>query len=211
MRAYAARAFASRLADLRALAPIGARGQVAPSALPRGAPAALPYPTPPQPRRPAPVQRRGSAECRASFSGDCRYDVNHRYFWWRLICLPDKPFRRQSESEPRWLSARLMIHPDVAQILGHVHDAGNHLGTLPPSGDGRQASRFDGCVKCATLRGELACRCTAAPARSTGAGVNRPPSSFARLGLPMRRRCEKREGGQGGVPVAVRPVLSGVR
>ena len=56
VRAYAARAFASRLADLRALAPIGARGQVAPSALPRGAPAALPYPTPPQPRRPAPVQ-----------------------------------------------------------------------------------------------------------------------------------------------------------
>ena len=53
-----ARAFASRLADLRALAPIGARGQVAPSALPRGAPAALPYPTPPQPRRPAPVQVR---------------------------------------------------------------------------------------------------------------------------------------------------------
>ena len=57
VRAYAARAFASRLADLRALAPIGARGQVAPSALPRGAPAAPPYPTPPQPRRPAPVQR----------------------------------------------------------------------------------------------------------------------------------------------------------
>ena len=57
VRAYAARVFASRLADLRALAPIGARGQVAPSALPRGAPAAPPYPTPPQPRRPAPVQR----------------------------------------------------------------------------------------------------------------------------------------------------------
>ena len=67
VRAYAARAFASRLADLRALAPIGARGQVAPSALPRGAPAAPPYPTPPQPRRPAPVQRGGSAECRESF------------------------------------------------------------------------------------------------------------------------------------------------
>ena len=50
-----------------------------------------------------------------------------------------------------------MIHPDVAQILGHIHDAGNHMGNLPPSGDGRQASRFDGCVKCATLREELAC------------------------------------------------------
>ena len=90
-------------------------------------------------------------------SGDCRYDVNHRYSRWRLICLPDKPFRRHSESEPRWLSARLMIHPDVAQILGHIHDAGNHLGNLPPPGDSRQASRFDGCVKCATLREELAC------------------------------------------------------
>jgi hypothetical protein len=50
-----------------------------------------------------------------------------------------------------------MIHPDVAQILGHIHDAGNHLGNLAPPGDGRQASRFDGCVTCATLREELAC------------------------------------------------------
>ncbi len=55
-------------------------------------------------------------------SGDCRYDVNNRYLRWRFICLPDKPFRRDSEYESRWLSARLMIHPEVAQILYVIND-----------------------------------------------------------------------------------------
>ena len=35
-----------------------------------------------------------------------------------------------------------MIHPDVAQILGHIHDAGNYLGNLAPPGDGFATSEW---------------------------------------------------------------------
>ncbi len=142
VRAYLCDGCSSRLADLRALAPIGARGHISSridKLIPNRQLHSIAGPTCPRPcTRLAYAATLDDALCAAHGCPHLPY-LRPRA---SLSLRSSEPFityfRRHSESEPRWLSARLMFHPEVAQILGHIHDAGNHLGNLPPPGDGKE-------------------------------------------------------------------------